>query len=176
MGTVSPGDGGYIKNQRVGSEVACSTDPGSHGLCQHVLQPSGKLLILIKRTACFHGCTLESESWGEERTAVECWWRGACQLPAAFCHRAVVAGRRNSAVPVAAGGRMEEQPGRWLLQQWAGCSFLSRAKSWSMLTSNVGRAFISSPAPLRGDCSIGARVLFFSAVGDWQEAASAVPE
>lgn len=35
-----------------------------------------------------------------------------------------------------------------------------------MLTSDVGRAFIASPGPLRGDCSVGARVLFSSAMGD----------
>lgn len=36
-------------------------------------------------------------------------------MPAAFCHRAVVAGRRNSVVLVAAGGRVEEQAGRQVI-------------------------------------------------------------
>lgn len=40
------------------------------------------------------------------------------------------------------------------------------SRSCSMLTRGVDRAFIASSAPLRGDCSIGARVFCFSAVGD----------
>jgi len=78
--------------------VAYSTNPGSDGLCQHVLQPSGKPLFLIKNTGCFHACALRvMERRGNSCRVLRCWWWGA------WC-RALVAGSRNWAVPVAASG------------------------------------------------------------------------
>lgn len=165
--------------------MACSTDPGSDGLCQHVLQPSGKLFFLIKNTVCFHAYTPRvTGRRGNSCRALRCWQWGACQSLAAPGRGTLVAGSRNSAAPAAASReaavtavRGADQPSE-LLQPWAGCSLLSRAeeRSWSILNSEVGRAFIAASAPLRGHCSNGATVLFSSAWADWREAASDVPE
>lgn len=154
---------------------------GAMGYASRYSRPLASWCFSLRIQAAF--LLIPWESWGKEGTAVECWGAGDgdpanSQLLSA---RALVARSRNSAVPVPASREAAVRGAirpRELLQLWAGCSLLIRAegRSWSMLNSDVDRAFIASPTSLRGNCSNGATVLFSSTLADWQEAASAVPE